>query len=564
MSAADQATSGREPSGGDAAAPAASAATGSGRTVAETLVRLKVRLIVNRARSSKGGVAQVVVACLLALVVGGFGALLAFTAGVVHDVRVNRDVIVIGATAIALGWAVLPLISFGSDESLDPARLVLFPLARGPLMRGLLATAFVGPAPSAVILVVFGAVLGYATGTNLAVAAVVIVAAGLLLGLSAATARTLTTFLAAGLSSRRGRDAMIVIVSLLALSIQVLRFVHYSVDFADRLVAVIRWLPPGMLGEAIIDARAGELGRAVLELVPAAVLIPLLLRWWAGALDRSMTVVAGGQSPHRQRVARDGLPLLFTGLGFLDRRPWGAVTAKELRYVVREPRRKVTLVNSVLIGVGLPVWVALRSGGDTGSRAVLLATVAGYIAVIGSSNQFGLDGPAVWLDMVAGDTMRSVLVGKNVAVALEVLPLVALVGLGLAAVTGGWIYLPAAVLLAAAGLGVGLATANVISVRFPIRLPENRSPFAGSGGGQGCATSAILLACALVQNLLLAPVGIAVAIAMFVGPVWLLLVVPLAAAYGAGMWFAGVHIATAVGRDRLPEILVRVDPARTG
>ncbi len=541
-----------------------SATGGSGRTIPATLVRLKVRLIVNRARSSKGGITQVAMACLLALIFGGIGALLAFAAGIVHDVRVNRDVIVIGATAIAVGWAVLPLISFGSDESLDPARLVLFPLARGPLMRGLLLTAFVGPAPSAVILIVFGAVIGYARGTNLAVAAVVITAAGLLLALSAATARMLTTFLAAGLSSRRGRDTMIVIVSVLALSFQVLRFLHYSADFADRLVEVIRWLPPGMLGQAVIDARAGDLGRAVLEMVPAALLIPLLLRWWAGALDRSMTVVAGGQSPQRHRTNRAGLPLLFNRLGFLDRRPWGAVTAKELRYVVREPRRKVTLVNSVLIGVGLPVWVALSSSGDTRSRAVLLATVSGYIAVIGSSNQFGLDGPAVWLDMVAGDTMRSVLIGKNVAVALEVLPIVALVGLALAVRTGGWVYLPAAVLLAAGGLGVGLATANVISVRFPIRLPENRSPFAGSGGGQGCSTSLVLLACAFVQNLLLAPVGIAVAIAMFVGPAWLLLVVPLATVYGAGMWFAGVQVATSVGRERLPEILVRVDPARTG
>jgi ABC-2 type transport system permease protein len=536
-------------------------ASGSGHGVPGTLVRLKLRLLVNRAKSSKGGVVQVLVACLLALTVGGIGALLALAAGLAHNPQINRDVIVLGATAIALGWAVLPLISFGSDESLDPARLVLFPLRKGPLMRGLLLTSFVGPAPATVVIIVMGAVIGYSSGIA---TVVVIVAMGLLLALSAATARTLTTALAAGLTSRRGRDAMIVLVSVLALSIQGLRFLHYSSDFIEHLVDILRWLPPGMLGQSVIDARNGDLLLAIVELVPAAVLIPLLLGWWASALDRSMTVVTGGESKRRKHTEAGGLPLMFARLPFLDGRSWGAVAAKELRYVTREPRRKVTLVNSVLIGVGLPVYVAIRSGGESGSRAVLLATVSSYIAIIGSSNQFGLDGPAVWLDMVAGDTMRTVLVGKNVAVALEVLPIVTVVGAFVAAVTGGWIYLPAAILLASAGLGVGLATADVISVRFPFKLPENRSPFAGSGGGQGCTRSLILMGCALAQNVLLLPVVGAVAVAAFVGSVWLIVVVPLAVAYGAGMWIFGVHVATEWGRERSPEILIAVDPARTG
>jgi ABC-2 type transport system permease protein len=373
--------------------------------------------------------------------------------------------------------------------------------------------------------------------------------------------------LSAGLSSRRGRDAIIIVISVLALGFQLIRFIHFSsIDprVVDQVDGVLRWLPPGMLAQSVIDARAGRFALAVVEMVPAAVLLPLLLGVWARALDHASTVMGSGETPRiRSSGQPRSLPLLLPWLPFLERHPWGAVTAKELRYVGREPRRKVNLVNSLLVGVGVPIWIAVRSHGEIGSRVVLLATLAGYVAVLGSSNQFGLDGPALWLDVIAGDTIRDVLIGKNVATVLVVLPIVSVVGAGLAAATGGWLYLPAAIVLALAGLAAGLGTANVISVHFPIRLPESRSPFAGAGGGQGCATGAILMGCVLLQNLLLAPVAIIATVTAVLGPVWLVVAVPVCAAYGATLWWVGLGMATRWGRGHLPELLVRVNPART-
>ena len=153
------------------------------------------------------------------------------------------------------------------------------------------------------------------------------------------------------------------------------------------------------------------------------------------------------------------------------------MTAKELRYLGREPRRKVNLVNSVIIGVGLPVWAALHSSGDGRGKAVLLATLGAYIAVLGSSNQYGLDGAAAWLDMVAGRTARTVLIGKNVAVADR-----------RAADRGDRrhrrrrahrrVGVPARARSASrvAGVGAGVATGNVISVRFPLRAAREPQP----------------------------------------------------------------------------------------
>ena len=45
-----------------------------------------------------------------------------------------------------------------------------------------------------------------------------------------------------------------------------------------------------------------------------------------------------------------------------------------------------------------------------------------------------------------------------------------------------------------AGLGAGLAVSDVVSVRYPQRVPETRSPFGGGGAGQGCAAGLVAMA----------------------------------------------------------------------
>jgi hypothetical protein len=132
----------------------------------------------------------------------------------------------------------------------------------------------------------------------------------------------------------------------------------------------------------------------------------------------------------------------------------------------------------------------------------------------------------------------------------------------LAVVSGGWIYVPAAVVVSAAGLGAGLAVANVVSVRFPQRLPETRSPFGGAAGGQGCITALILLVAIMVQGLLLAPVAIATGVCIALWPVGLVIVVPACAGYGYLLWRQGIAIAEGWAWWRQPELLLAVDPRR--
>jgi len=95
-----------------------------------------------------------------------------------------------------------------------------------------------------------------------------------------------------------------------------------------------------------------------------------------------------------------------------------------------------------------------------------------YLAIIGAMNQFGFDGGALWLDIVAGNRGSRRTDRQEHRGCVEVLSGRFVGSVVLAAFSGGWLYIPARLLIAATGLGAGLAVANVVSVRYPMRLPN--------------------------------------------------------------------------------------------
>ncbi|QXC61542.1 hypothetical protein KSP35_01445 [Aquihabitans sp. G128] len=552
------------------------------------LVRLKLRLVVNRARSTRNGSFGLAMSVLFGVAAAGAGLLFGLVAGPTLEPHDRDAILVLAPNLLVLAWAVLPLATFGNDETLDPGRLVLFPLRRGPLLRGLLAASFVGPVPVAAVTTTVGVAIGFGGASGVLVA---LPAGALALVMAVAASRALSTTLAAALSSRRSRDAAIVIGSLIAVSFQFLRFVRLpsvSASVLDHIVAVARWTPPGLLGRSVVEARGGHWLVALAALVPALVVVPLLLLWWGRALDRALTVVVSGSTPSRRRrdaaaaaaaagpagpapggsPPRPALALLPAWLPFVPASPVGAVAARDLRYSWRDPRRKSALLVRTLLAVGGPIWLLVQAG-DPPPEVVLLAAGVAYVAVLGSFNQFGLDGGALWSDLASGDRLRTLLVGKNLSALLQVVPAVAVSSAVLAVATGGWVYVPAALLLGAGAVGVGLGVADVVSIKVPFKVPESRGPFGGGafgagGGGQGFVTGLTLFAASLVQNLVLAPIAVASGLAVAFAPAALLVVAPVGAAYGYGIWRAGLGMAVRQGWWREPELLAAVDPARSG
>ena len=535
-------------------------------------VRLKLRLMRNGLRGGwqrrVGLITGAVVAIPAAL--AGFTALASAGHG-----RSGAELAVLGCTALFVGWISLPVLGFGSDETLDPTRLALLPLRRRQLMAGLLAASLVGLAPLATLLGLSGALLGYpSSGASLVIVGL---AVSVELALCVTGGRAVVTALSRMLRSRRGRDISVLLVALVAVLPQLLRLAvptaaqGAAVDLSP-LVSTLRWLPPGLAGQAMVDAGHDRLLPALGELILAAGAVLLLAWWWATSLERALTT-AEATSGGRDRRDRDreaaggtvgskpGHPLFPAAVRWLPATRVGAVAARDLRTIGRDPRRRV----QVLYGFLMPAFafLPLAVQGQLRHPAAVLAavSVSFFLGGLTALNQIGVDGPAYWTNVVAGNDPRADLLGKNLASAIITVPAVGVAAVALAVYNGGFVWVPLTVVLGTAMLGIELGVGNVVSVIAPQAVPDSSTNVWAQRSGQGCATGIITMAAMLLEVLLLVPVAVAAAVVV----VWTLaatVVVPLTLVYGYVLWRLGLRVAERRLWWRLPELLDALSPKR--
>jgi ABC-2 type transport system permease protein len=467
---------------------------------------------------------------------------------------------------VFLGWGLFPLLSFAGDASLDPSRLMLLPLRPGQLVAGLSLAACVGVAPVCTLVALAGAVVGFGTvgpGAVLAVAAVLVQFALCIVG-----SRALLTALSRQLRSRKARDLTVVVVSVAALAfnlaLQVGVRVAERVERADLeglrpLVRVIGWLPPGLAARALVDAGQGRLAAATAELLGAALAVLLLGLWWWRSLERVLTT-AEPAARGRGRQPAALIPRPLRRLLPADQR--GAVAAKELRSPARHPRLRVAWMVSGLLSLALVAFVAVTDGLDRPWMVMSAVTMA-FLASQNSLNQFGFDGPAYWAHVAAGADPRGDLTGRNLAALLIGVVGTAVLALVLAAVTGGWLYLPVVLCLGLGVLGVTLGVADVVSVRFAYPLPDDASNlWAVQGTGQGCLIGIVQMLAFAVQSMLLLPLLALVAIGLLLWPPALVVACPVAVAYGALLWQVGLGMGARYLADHQPELLTALSARR--
>jgi ABC-2 type transport system permease protein len=530
--------------------------------VARQFALLKLRLVRNGLRSPQYTVLFTIGAVGAAVVsFAGFTLLAALRTDVIRS-----DATLVAFAAVTVVWTVVPLMGFGTDETLDPQRLALLPLRRGQLLRGLLVAALIGVAPIATAFGLSGAIIGLARDPLTALLIVGAIATTLVLCVVAS--RTLIALLAPLLRSRRGRDVLLMTIVLAAFVPQSFRLFgarggtentrHAIAEIASR----VQYTPFGWGGLAASEAGRGHVLASLGALAAITALVVVLLWVWSLAIPRAMTapdLVA-------TEVGRGGrTTTLFPRLlPFLPRTRAGAVAAKELRYYVRDPRRRAPLF-AALIVPGLFLFSTLREAQNRPGSSTMLALVALLPASGLTLNQFGLDGAALWSTIVAGNDPRSELVGKNLATAIIVGPLVAVPALLTAAITNGWHYVPITVGLALGMLGVVLAVGNMVSVWAPYALPDRRNPLAGNPG-QGCVGGIAAMAALLVDAIILVPVGVVTAIALHSLPLAAatILSVGCATVYGAFAWRVGIRGASRHLWWRMPELLDAVSPRQAG
>ena len=458
-----------------------------------------------------------------------------------------------------LGWLLLPLLGMGIDETLDPSRLALLPLEGPALMRGLLTASLVGLGPVATLIALSGALIHSRPGVAASIVVGAAVAVELLL--CVVGSRAMTTVFSGVLRSRRGRDLLVFVVAVAgvvpALAGQIVPRLLVSPNHKTITLGpagrALSWLPSGWLAQAVLQARAGRLPVAVAELAAGVAAVAAGLWLWSRALQRALTT----SEPASAKQGRKGgkrQSLFSPPLSFLPRTRTGAMAAKELRYMWRDPRRRASLL-SVVILLAFPV-AGILMGRTHARQLVLLAGAGALVLCLQAVNQFGLDGPAFWMNVAAGGDPAADLRGKNLAIAVLGTVLVAVEALGLAALSGGWTYLPAAVFLGAAAMGVALGVANQASVLAPYPVTDTATNLWGNNAG--CLTALTGLLAMVVTGLLLGPIVAAVAVSLAAWRAGLVAVAAGAALYGYLLWRLGCRLAATRLRNRQIEVLQAV------
>ena len=170
------------------------------------LVRLKLQLLRNGLRRSP--------AALVGLAVGAIygGGLLALAiAGLVvlrfqGDVALVRTAVTLGGAALVLAWAVVPVLVFGTDPTLDPGRFATFAVPERQLAVGLAGAGLIGLPGLATLLLVVATLVTWSRTVPGLVAAALGGAAGI--ATCVLLSRIITSAAAAALSTRRGRDVL--------------------------------------------------------------------------------------------------------------------------------------------------------------------------------------------------------------------------------------------------------------------------------------------------------------------------------------------------------------------
>ncbi|MEV1321101.1 ABC transporter permease [Micromonospora arborensis] len=548
---------------------------------ARHFVRLKLRVMGNSFRGQGRRIAMFIGGMVLGLWFAASGFFLFAAPGLAGDGQYAVLVAAAGGGLLVLAWLLLPLVFFGVDETLDPARFALLPLSRRTLVTGLFAAALISVPALAVLVASFGLVLtaGALGGWTAGLVAVVGVVGGVLL--CVATSRAVTSAFATMLRSRRVRDLAAVLLAVTAAllgPLQVFGLAALREADWDRLAGVatvLGWTPLGAPWTAGIDVAQGRVWAAPVKLLITVASLGVLLAWWSRSLESAMVgAVSAGKAPVQRGATGGAVAQLFPRIaGWARRDRFGTLVAREARYWWRDARRRANLITIAVVGIFVPVLINVTGGdfaamndegltaaaGDSSPVVVTISMVfVGVLAAVTLANQFGFDGSAYAANVVAGVPGRVELRARMTAFSLYVLPMLGIVAVVLSFLLGrpGWIGLTIGGLVAT--YGAGLAVNSFVSVLGAYSLPETSNPFAMNSGAS-MAKGLLTLLSMVISAVVAVPMVVA---AGLLGDAWLWLALPVGIAYGLGTALLGAYLAGDVLDRRQPELLATVTPRR--
>lgn len=477
---------------------------------------LKWRLVTSRLRSTSGGArAAIIVGLLFFAVILGFVVVGLVSLRLVPEVA--RTLVVTLFVLQAVAWAIAPMVAFGVDETVDPAKFALLPLRRPTLQRGLLTASLIGLLPLANLVVLVGAAL--AISEPWSVLPIALVVAVLQLVLCVVLSRALSTSLSALMTSRRGRDlGLIVGVGIFALYMGF----TWSLNRGDGaglatgatvVASALAWSPPGALARLPLLVGQGAWAEAGAAVLVALAGLGLAWWWWSVALERSLTTMPSTTSSSAPAGEHDSTAV---GVGL-----WGTaqVVAQRDRVLIwRDPMRRAAWLVLLVLAIGWPFIVIGHSG------ALYAVTLAALLVGAQAGNVYAIDGSALWLHMLIitdRTKARGEAIGHALAAGILGIGVVLLSVVVLAAVYDDWALLPGAVGLCLSAVLGGLAVALYLSARLPYAVPQSRkSMFASSVAGQKGRTAVATFGLMFGGAVLALPAAAFVLASHLAGPLW--------------------------------------------
>lgn len=459
--------------------------------MAAHVLRLRIALLLGALRGDAAHVRRTVVGLLV---------LAAATAVACWALLTLRDaaapvvlaVIVLGGSAVTLGFALAPLIA-GATDPLDPRRFMVLGLPSGRLAAVLAVAGLLSVPTFALIAVAVCAAIVWAEhGVPWAAGAF-----GVVLGVATCVllARVCMALTALFLRERRSRE----LSGLFALGVLVV-VVPVGVFFAS-----LEWRGrvPTQLGEAVSVlgltplgaawafpgriAQGGMASAAPVLLVALATLIMLALLWVV--LVRRML-----SSTERPVSVRDrgGLGWFAVAPGT----PSGAVAARSLVYWLRDSRY---LVNIVVIPIAAALTTVPLLIAGVPPEIVVLVPVPIVAVFLGwlPHNDVAYDSTAVWMHIASGLRGVSDRIGRLVPVLLIGIPLLAVLIPVAISLHGRWSLLPAMVGACAALFLCGMGLSSISSVVAPYAASRpGESPFQQpprTGAGAAITQATVML-----------------------------------------------------------------------
>ncbi|GAA3449363.1 ABC transporter permease [Dactylosporangium matsuzakiense] len=567
----------------------AGAPIATGRPRISYFVRLKLRILRNSLRPGRahptesaakrfgrhGRLILFIMGALFGLwaALGGFAA---FAAASLAGDNLRPTVAAFAGAAVVLAWIFVPLLFFGVDETLDPARFALLPVPRRTLISGMLAAAFVGIPPTVTLLATLGSVLGAALDGGVGAALVAVLGALVGIGVAVAASRAVTSAFARMLRSRRVRDLAALLIALLGISCNPLFQLVFALiqrgesPQATRVGEVLSWTPLAAPYVAYVDAIEGNWLLVPVRLLIGVAGIVLLLWWWSRTIESAMIGNASGPGAARRATSGDAPVRAFIpGLvRFLRPGRFTALLSREMRYWLRDPRRRASLISLLAASVVIPFafTFGLRNGRPDGGAPtsfgqgalVFSLLFAGAFVGLVLVNQFGNDGTAYALHMLTAVPGQVELAARALAVGVLTFPLLTAGTVAASIISGHAALLPAALGVGLCSFGISVGTAGITSVLAPYPMPDSTNPFAmnsGRGGVKGLLSFVSMFATWILAS----PVAIASTL-LPTALTWILL--PIGVGWGLALAWLGTWLAGNLLQRRAPEVLAAVTPKR--